>query len=347
MTLFALLSALCIVRALGAPGKGWSVLRGRDSSFDEFRFPAYSTGGPDASCFFADKFTHEAIDVPVAAAWPGPGALAGCPTPADAVNLAAPPPPALVPAPHMQCLVAIVGAAENLVRTYDVYDQVMRPVTDPLREARARSSIDIALAIAVHTLNGLGHNLVIETEFALGTAPNHLTVPNHAGHHQENWMDGYDVGNCKPDLRELWGSPDYSVHDVATGRIVMVVEAKQHGAVNAAAQEQMATETLGAAAANYWGTRNDAGWAPAADYLPGIQDPVPTAGAREHVAGVVTDGDRCFSAILCGNRLDDNTVHALPFGGGRNLPAGGANHLEDVTSCAFYALVQALHASPC
>lgn len=236
----------------------------------------------------------------------------------------------------------------------------MQPVDTLLREPRARSTVDLALSCAVEALNDAGHHLVIDAEFSLGSSRG-VVLPLPTGQPAaaaDNWLHGVP-GACGPSIDPLWGAPDYIVRDAGDGnRIVMVVEAKRFGLMNLNAEAQLDKEMLGGAAANYWGTPAALPAAAAAvrlAFLRSVSDPLPTAGADQHVAGLLSDGYRCRSVLLCGDKLNDPGVQRLPFA---NLvrkapqrvvprPPNRAVVFPALVSCAIHGLVRALYGNPC
>lgn len=312
------------------------------NAFDLLRFPSFSAKPAHRDdCFYNEKYSKFAINVPPAAAWPaGAGALNGCATPGRAVTLAG----AGGRSPHEDCVTSANDHSASLEGADELLGEVYRDVAQfqyHPREPRARTSIDLALGATIRALHQAGHNLVVETEYALGGARRRgqtpMVVPGDAAR-GENWVSGYP-GTCKPALAELWGSPDYVVLD-GNNRIVMVLEAKRLGDADGTAAAQMAMEALAAAATNYWGERGEAA------RMASVSAPRPSAGAHQHVAGVVTDGVSCMSTVLCGGKLNGNAVRRLPFGGYRLAPRT-ARPFDDIVSCTLYALTQALHGGPC
>lgn len=349
LVLCVLLSLSATWAAYGAPtlGSGKRHLDREDKLHDlqALRFPTLDAGKIHANCFYANRWGHFAIGAP-GVAWPQPPA-GPCATPAQAVDNQA----ALGGgrSPHRQCVNHVIaqwgvfrGAAVMMEHS------MKRVTTEKLRETRPRTLIDLALANAVQALNAWGHHLVIETEYSLGYhsryVANELHVPTGAGG-EPNWAHGYplECGNVKTGIHPLWGSADYIVHDERNqDRIVMVVEAKRFEANirdNSKAESQLVRGMFAAATANYRGQTN-------VGNMQGVADPRPRAGNGRHVAGVLSDGARCRTGFLCGNKLNDNGVRRIPL-------ASGIQHVrtdepfDQNLSCFLNGLVYALHGGDC
>lgn len=343
----ALLSLCAAWAALGAPilGSGKQHLAREDKLRDlqALRFPALDAGQPiDGHCFYPDQWTHFTAQAPVPGApWPPQPPARPCATPAQAVdNRAA---PGGGPSPHEQCVNHVIEQWGTFRESASKMERSMMPVVrEHLRETRSRTLIDLALANAVHALNTWGHGLIIETEYYLGSFANPLCVPVGTSG-EPNWLYDFDEVRCKNlnnGIQRLWGSADYIVRDERNGnRILMVVEGKRLEGINADAESQLVRGLFAAATANFRGERNQRG-------MHGVANPHPAAGNEEHVAGVLSDGARCHTRFLCGNRLNDDTVDRIPL-------ATGIEHnrveepFKQNLSCFLYGLVYALHGGVC
>lgn len=325
------------------------------------RFPALGAGVIPAGCFHAPKFTTPMVVAPaghaafVGVVWPKAHA---CSSPANVLNTAGG-----TASPHLRCVEQINKEFPHYLATYRAMEEnMLSSTTADLREPRARTVIDLALAATVDKLRDLGHDgLVIEAEYHLGTNPGtHLPIPGPGAGvaATENWVQNFPPG-CDAQITPLWGSPDYIVRDTNHGnRIVMVVEAKRFTGLNVEAEDQLIREMLAAAAANYWGQRalqNVPGLPPqqnayrrgmAARYLNGVSEPRPGAtGGTSHVAGVLSNGDQCHTIMLCGNFLMGRAPR-IPVAEIANHN-GGPHRFVMLQSCMLSGLLYALHGSPC